>query len=612
LKSLADTDEIKSRLDVVEIVSERVQLQRAGRNYKANCPFHNEKTPSFIVDPSRQSWRCFGQCASGGDVFSFIMKIDGLEFGDALRMLAQRAGVEVTFKEDTPDRDDFFAINGVALKFYMEALLSDEGISARNYLDQRGLGDNIRQKFGIGYSPKGKSSLKAHLAFHDIDLDKAVECGLLNRTGDGTTRDFFWDRLMFPIHNRTGQVAGFGARSLDDSMPKYINTSATPIFDKSRILYGFHIARDAIRKADEGVIVEGYMDVIAAHEHGYENVVASMGTAVTTEQVRQLRNLAASYVLALDQDEAGQEATLRSLESSWRIFNESTRGKSDPLFSAGPIKLKVLSLPAGKDPDEFIRSGNGEWEKVVASAAHVIDYLIPVVAGRFDVRSPGGKGMVVNALAPLFRSMDPFDMEDYLNKLANELESTPEVVRAALQSAPRPKANARNPKGNDRFRASADGLSPDSKINEATNDTKLDEYALSLIFGKPGLRFIASKISSEYFRRPEDRELFTLWESGGAVLEDEFTNALDPLLKDRYDFISSLELVPATDREAETDLEVCLKRLERRLLHEHRDSLISAQESGHPPSSELQDSLTKLDRKIRETYETVETPTRTT
>lgn len=220
--------------------------------------------------------------------------------------------------------------------------------------------------------------------------------------------------------------------------------------------------------------------------------------------------------------------------------------------------------------------------------------------------------MVVNALAPLFRSMDPFDMEDYLNKLANELESTPEVVRAALQSAPRPKANARNPKGNDRFRASADGLSPDSKINEATNDTKLDEYALSLIFGKPGLRFIASKISSEYFRRPEDRELFTLWESGAAVLEDEFTNALDPLLKDRYDFISSLELVPATDREAETDLEVCLKRLERRLLHEHRDSLISAQESGHPPSSELQDSLTKLDRKIRETYETVEIPTRTT
>ncbi|SVA42550.1 uncharacterized protein METZ01_LOCUS95404, partial [marine metagenome] len=204
MKSLADTDEIKSRLDIVEIVSERVQLQRAGRNYKANCPFHNEKTPSFIVDPSRQSWRCFGQCASGGDVFSFIMKIDGLEFGDALRMLAQRAGVEITFKENTANRDDFFAINEVALKFYKEALLSDEGIPARDYLDQRGLGDDIRQKFAIGYSPKGKSSLKAHLAFHDIDLDKAVECGLLNRTEHGTTRDFFWGRLMFPIHDRTG------------------------------------------------------------------------------------------------------------------------------------------------------------------------------------------------------------------------------------------------------------------------------------------------------------------------------------------------------------------------------------------------------------------------
>ena len=607
---MADTDEIKSRLDIVEIVSERVQLQRAGRNYKANCPFHNEKTPSFIVDPSRQSWRCFGQCASGGDVFSFIMKIDGLEFGDALRMLAQRAGVEITFKENTANRDDFFAINEVALKFFKEALLSDEGIPARDYLDQRGLGDDIRQKFAIGYSPKGKSSLKAHLAFHDIDLDKAVECGLLNRTEHGTTRDFFWGRLMFPIHDRTGRVAGFGARSLDDSVPKYINTPATPIFDKSRTLYGFHIARDAIRKADEGVIVEGYMDVIAAHEHGYENVVASMGTAVTIDQVRQLRNLATSYILALDEDEAGQEATLRSLESSWRIFNESTRKKSDPLFSAGPVKLKVLSLPEGKDPDEFIRSGNNEWEKVIASAEHVMDYLIPVVAGRFDVRSPGGKGMVVNALAPLFRTMDPFDMEDYLDKLANELESTPEVVRTALQSAPRSKVNARNPKGNDRFRGPANGLNPDSTINESGSDTKLDEYVLSLLFGKPALKFIASRISSEYFRRSEDRELFTLWESVGSVSEDEFPNGLDPLLKYRYDFISSLKLVPATDREAETDLEVCLKRLERRLLHEHRDSLISAQETSHPPSNELQDALMKLDRKIRETYEIVESSTR--
>ena len=220
--------------------------------------------------------------------------------------------------------------------------------------------------------------------------------------------------------------------------------------------------------------------------------------------------------------------------------------------------------------------------------------------------------MVVNALAPLFQTMDPFDREDYLNKLANELESTPEVVRTALQSVPRRKVNARNPKDDDRFRASTDDLLPDSKINEGANDTKLDEYALSLIFGKPGLKFIASKINSEYFRRPEDRELFTLWESRGSVLEDEFTNALNPLLKDRYDFISCLELVPATDREAETDLEVCLKRLERRLLLEHRDSLISAQESGHPPSSELQDSLMTLDRKIRETYETMERSSRIT
>ena len=216
---MADTDEIKSRLDVVEIVSERVQLQRAGRNYKANCPFHSERTPSFIVDPARQSWRCFGQCGIGGDVFSFLMKIDQIDFGDALQILARRAGVEVTYSDQSPDRDDYFRINQIATNFYTELLSSDKAISARKYLDDRGLGDNVRNDFQIGYSPKDRDSLKKHLIFHDIDLSKAVDCGLLIKADNGVIRDFFWDRILFPIHNRSGDVAGFGARALGDVCP---------------------------------------------------------------------------------------------------------------------------------------------------------------------------------------------------------------------------------------------------------------------------------------------------------------------------------------------------------------------------------------------------------
>ena len=213
-------------------------------------------------------------------------------------------------------------------------------------------------------------ALKNHLAFHEIDFDQALKCGLLSMTDNGRVRDFFRGRLMFPIHDAKGRVCGFGARTLDGSPPKYINTSATSIFDKQSLVYGLHLAHDSIRSSNTGVIVEGYMDVIAAHEHGYRNVVASMGTALTVMQVNQLKRLAKTFVLALDQDIAGQEATLRSLESSWQVFDgRDTKQKS--VFNDNPVELKVLSLPEGKDPDEFIRNSESNWDDVVLSLIHI-------------------------------------------------------------------------------------------------------------------------------------------------------------------------------------------------------------------------------------------------
>ena len=588
---MSEIDEIKSKLDVVEIVSEKVRLQRAGRNFKANCPFHNEKTPSFIVDPGRQSWRCFGSCGVGGDVFSFVMKTENMEFPDALKMLAHRTGVELRGYQRNESRDSYFEINKIALDFYKDSLSTNEAVVARNYLESRGVNQKSVDDFEIGYSPRGRDSLKSHLMFHEVDLEKAVECGLINRLDDGTTRDFFWGRLMFPIFDRSGRPTGFGARALDDSMPKYINTSATPIFDKRNTLYGFHMAREAIRNADLGVIVEGYMDVIAAHEYGYENVVASMGTALTVEQVRQLKNLATTFVLALDQDVAGQEATLRSLESAWQIFGDSSRRSQDPLFAGNPTKINIVSLPEGKDPDEFIRTHGSEWEKVVMDALPLMEYLIPVVSDRFDINSPGGKGRVVESLSPIFRLLDPFDLEKYVGMLADQLSATQETVQSALKQVPR-RRSPRNTSTNTNSKLE------NSKQKE--NSYRLDEYTLSLMFNRPELREVAIQIDPECFIRTEDRAIYLRWLELDS--DESLFDALDVVLKERFSSIQKYSIVPSTNTDILIDFNSCAKRLERRRLQQYRSDLIQSQDIETPPSIELQSELGNLDKKILETY----------
>ena len=590
---MSEIDEIKSKLDVVDIVSEKVRLQRAGRNYKANCPFHSEKTPSFIVDPGRQSWRCFGSCGVGGDVFSFVMKTENMEFPDALRMLAQRTGVELRGYKKNESRDSYFEINKIALDFYKDSLLTDEAHSARIYLTSRGVDEGSIEDFGLGYSPRGRDSLKSHLLFHDVDLETAVECGLLNKFEDGTTRDFFWGRLMFPIFDRLGRPVGFGARSMDDSMPKYINTAATPVFDKRSTLYGFHMAKEAIRDSDLGVIVEGYMDVIAAHEYGYKNVVASMGTALTVEQVRQLKNLASTFVLALDQDMAGQEATLRSLESAWQIFGDSSKRSSDPLFAGNPTKINVVSLPEGKDPDEFIRSEGSDWELVVSDALPLMEYLIPVVSGRFDLDAPGGKGRVVESLAPILRLLDPFDREKYIGMLAEQLSASVGTVETALKQFRRGfNQRDRNAEGK--------GYKEFEDQKSADKNYKLDEYTLSLIINRPELKEVAVELNPECFARTEDREIYVRWLNLDP--SESLIKLLDPVLEERFSSIQSYTMIPSSNTDTLIDFEACIKRLERRRLQLYRSDLIQSQNTDSPPSSDLQNELSGLDKKILETY----------
>ena len=346
-------DDIKNRLDIVETVSGYVPLQKSGRYFKAPCPFHTEKTPSFTVNPERQGWHCFGACATGGDVFSFVMRMEGLDFGDALRLLADKTGVPLTSRRDGDKNDVLHHINRVAARFYRDVLASAEGRDAGSYLEQRGVDDKTASTFELGMSPSGWEELKSHLVGLGFAERQAVEAGLLHRAEAGSPRAFFHGRLMFPIHNRRGEVAGFGARALDDSMPKYINTPSTPIFDKRSILYGLHLASEAIRDEGTGIVVEGYMDAMAAHQYDYTNVVASMGTALTDQQVSQLKSSAKTFVLALDPDAAGQEATRRGLESSWRMFERqrvgvfTERDHGDDIVGGANCGLRVVKAGHG-------------------------------------------------------------------------------------------------------------------------------------------------------------------------------------------------------------------------------------------------------------------------
>ncbi len=591
-------DEVKTRLDIVDTVSGYVALKKAGRSFKANCPFHTEKTPSFIVNPERQSWRCFGACATGGDVFSFVMRQEGLDFGEALRHLAQKAGVELSERRDGDRYDALFRINQAAADFYRGFLESDQGRRCMAYLDERGVDAGARERFELGQSPPRWDGLKSHLTTLGYSEEVAVEAGLLHKAEDGSTRDFFRGRLMFPIHDRRGRIGGLGARALDDSMPKYLNTARTPVFDKRGTLYGLHLASDAIREKSGGIVVEGYMDVITAHQFGYANVVASMGTAVTGEQVSQLKSLARNFVLALDPDAAGQEATLRSLESSWRVLGQDTdRGRRSSvgvLYQREPLTLRIAELPPGRDPDKLIREDSAEWERLTGEAAPLMDYLIPALASRFDLTTVQGKSQVVEALSPMLSSIDPLEQDHYMRMLAGSLDVTEDALKVSMRQI-RERASTRRRRASPR----QVGEVVTSALSTRPEDT-LEDYTLALLLNRPELKERTRDFAPEHFHKSEYRELFTRWLSCTTI--DDLRESLDESLQGHLSYLAEKELAPADQKSREAGLEQCLRRLERRHLQELQESLLASEDSSQPPPRDMEDAIASVNARIKELY----------
>ena len=597
---MSDIDEIKLRLDIVDTVSGYVPLKKSGRYFKARCPFHTEKTPSFIVDPERQSWRCFGACATGGDLISFVKRIENLDFRETLNLLAQKANVTLSRRRDQETTSPLLRLNEIAVRFYRDVLESSRGKEALEYLGDRGVDSGARATFQLGLSPKGGNTLKAHIRELGVVEDQAVQAGLLHRNEGGETRDFFRGRLMFPIHDRQGRVTGFGARSLDGSDPKYLNTPATPVFDKRGTLYGLHLAADPMREQRTGIVVEGYMDVIAAHQHGFSNVVASMGTALTEAQVSQLRSAASKFVLALDPDAAGQEATLRSLESSWRALQvqvASDRHRAiGPLYSREQPNLGIAVLPPGRDPDALIREDREEWERLIREATPYMDYLLPAMASRFDLGTGQGKAQAADALFPLIAATDnPFDQERYFRKLADVLGVTVAALEASIG---RPAVASRGPA---RGRGRRQSI---SKATEAPLEVgarhPLDEYILALLLQKPELKERVQAFAPDYFHQSGDREVFTLWL--GCTTIDELRESLGEPFQERLDHLLQMELVQTTSQAGEAALRQCLQRLEGRHLQEMQEVLLSLEDAAVPPPTDLQETIVNVNSRLKELY----------
>ncbi len=442
-------EEIRSRLDIVDVIGSYVKLTRSGRNYKGLSPFKQERTPSFFVFPDTQTFKDFSS-GEQGDVFTFVMKIEGWTFREALQELARRAGVSL--EERTPEQQRAQsalqrlreALHEAMAYFHQLLLSAPQAQICRDYLlKQRRLSEDSIRAWKLGYSLPDYHALSAYLTEKGFAQTELVDAGLVVENEEGRRYDRFRGRLIIPICDLRGQVVGFGSRSLDGSEPKYMNSPQTAVFDKGRLLFGLERARHAIRQAGEAVLVEGYMDVIACHQAGFTNVVAGMGTSLTDEQFTMLRRLAPRIVLALDADAGGQRAVLRSLDVARESAEREVELRFDPRGALRAqlhfkVDLRVAMLPDNRDPDEIVLSDPQQWRSVIASAAPIVEYVLDAVLSQFNLADAVQKSAALRAVAPiLLDATDAVQRDTYVQQLARRLGVTVRAVAQTLSETER-------------------------------------------------------------------------------------------------------------------------------------------------------------------------------
>lgn len=548
-------DDIKANIDIVDLINSMgVGLRRSGRSFVGFCPFHpNTRTPAFHVYPDTQSFYCFG-CHASGTAFDFVMRKQGLDFKGALELLAARAGIRLEPKNDAQRQEDarrarLLEINGIAARYFNYVLLNlSRGAPGRDYIAKRGINQDAIDTFQIGYSLDDWSHLFSYL--HEkkgYSVEDLITAGLVIPSERGPY-DRFRNRIIFPIRNMRGEVIGFGGRALGDAQPKYLNTPETPLFKKSEVLYGLDLARDAIRTANRAIVVEGYVDVITAHQHGFRNVVAPLGTALSKAHINQLKRLTDQVYLALDADAAGQKATLRGLETIRTTSEEEGEGRMVTTAQGivrleNDVTIRIIRLPAGRDPDEVIAADPQLWQTLVDQAAPVMDFYLEAYTAGLDMHDPSQQRQALERIIPLLSELDGAAQRVYVARVEQltgvRSELIVDLIRARLQPTRRSERNRAS-------RPSALPLPTTSPVST----TPLDEhrrhteaYLLTLALRYPSVNLAIENLLENL--KKQHRDAGALF---GAGLEDLLEEPLHQAIWQAY-LATPLELRP-TDPES--------------------------------------------------------------
>ena len=524
--------QVKSKLDIVDLISKYVDLKRSSRTLKGLCPFYPENTPSFVVYPEEQTFKCYcGSCAglSGGDIFTFLMRLENIGFKDALFKCAEISGVDINYQEKIkpqPKKDIDQALQA-ASNYFRNSLESRYGLQGIKYLEQRGIKNDHIEKFGLGLSLGGINTLVDHLKKVGVKGVAAVESGLVQKWPDGTWHDFFIERLTIEIKDEDNNLVGFGARSLDNKLPKYINTPQTSLFNKSNILFGLNIAKDYIEK--ECIIVEGYMDVFAAHSEDFKNVVACMGTSVTKEQLELVSQYTNKVVLCLDSDIAGRRASVNNLI---KLIN------SDFNFTNLNLEIEIASIAQGKDPDELIRNNPSDWKKVIESSVPLHTHLINNLELVFDLNDSLQKNQAANSVYKIvFENQNNHIQDEILNLLSKKLN-------LSRENLPKPENKNKNLK------------IPENKNSNAINKNLVERHVLALVVQNEHLKNYIKEHPEDIFSEIKFRELFS-------KLKVEEISALenDGLLNESINELKNISLPKSFEKDLISELNNCINRL---------------------------------------------------
>ena len=569
-------DDLKSQINIVDVVGRVVALKRAGANHKGVCPFHNEKTPSFVVSEQKQIFTCFG-CGATGDAIKFTQQYYNLDFNEAIEKLGNEYGITIKRNNFSEDREKYYEVNKEAARFFYRAFTEQKN-AGYTYMKNRGLDDAILKKFGIGYADEKWDSLYNHFKAKGVDEKILLELGLISES-KGKYYDKFRNRVMFPIINTSGKVIGFGGRAIGDDNPKYLNSPENKVFQKKNNLYALNISKQDIGKEGYAILVEGYMDAISLYQGGVRNVAASLGTALTENQTRLLKRYTKNVVLSYDADGAGQNAAMRGSE----------------ILIKDDCKVKVLHVTDGKDPDEFIKkNGREAFLKLIDGALPYIDYKLRYIRRDMDLSSDDGKIDYIKAAAAVLRELSPVEADVYIKKLSKELHIAEGAIKMEILG------NNSNSSRNNQP-AVPQRNHREEEVQEEMSS--LEASVIKSLMVNPGLTeklLDYSEIMASTPARKVMDILFELYGLNGDFHMNQLTDRLDPVESEALS--SALDKIAIAGNEEQVFSE-CINTWQRKRLLQQEQELITrlslADEENNPDSiNQLTLELMEIQKQI--------------